>query len=66
MTAILVFAVVKMMKFSSKNETDNVVCTEEEVNVAMQRCGAYEVIQLSKQRVIMNENPAYGETGTFT
>ena len=29
----------------------------------MQKCGAYEVVQLSRQRVIMNDNPAYGEIG---
>ena len=32
---------------------------ESEVNVEMQRCGAYEVVQLSRQRVTMKENPAY-------
>ena len=36
---------------------------EDSVDVEMQKCGAYEVIRLSKQRVVMNENPAYGEVG---
>lgn len=29
----------------------------------MMKCGAYEVVKLSGQRVAMNENPAYGEIG---
>ena len=29
----------------------------------MQKCGAYEVVQLSRQRVIMNDDPAYEEIG---
>ena len=33
------------------------------VNLELQNCGAYEVVQLSKQRVTMNDNPAYGEVG---
>ena len=33
------------------------------VNVEMQKCGAYDVVQLSRQSVTMNHNPAYGETG---
>ena len=37
--------------------------TQSELYVDMQRCGAYVVIRLSKQRVIMEENPAYGEIG---
>ena len=32
---------------------------ETEVNVEMQKCGAYEVVQLSRQRVVMKDNPAY-------
>ena len=32
---------------------------ESEVNVEMQRCGAYEVVRLSRQRVTMKDNPAY-------
>ena len=27
------------------------------------KCGADGVVQLSRQRVIMNDNPAYGEIG---
>ena len=33
------------------------------VNAGMVKCEAYEVVQLSKQRVTMNNNPAYGELG---
>ena len=33
----------------------------DEVNVEMEKCGAYEVIHFSQQRVIMKENPAYGK-----
>ncbi len=29
------------------------------VDVEMQRCGAYEVVRLSRQRVTMKDNPAY-------
>ena len=29
------------------------------MNVEMQRYGAYEVLQLSQQRVVMKDNPAY-------
>ena len=36
-----------------------------EVNIEMQKCGAYEAIQLSQQRVTMKENPAYGEVGSY-
>ena len=31
------------------------------VNIELQKCGAYEVVKLSKQKVTMNDNPAYGE-----
>ena len=37
--------------------TDNII--------EMKKCGAYEVIQLSKQRTLMKENPAYGEVGAL-
>ena len=30
---------------------------ESEVNVEMQKCGAYEVVLLSRQRVTMKDNP---------
>ena len=32
---------------------------ESEVDVEMQRCGAYQVVQLSRHRVTMKDNPAY-------
>ncbi len=32
---------------------------ESGVDVEMQRCGAYEVVRLSRQRVTMKDNPAY-------
>ena len=32
-------------------------------DIEMMKCGAYEVVKLSGQRVAMNENPAYGEIG---
>ena len=32
-------------------------------DIELERCGAYEVVRLSKQKVVMNENPAYGEVG---
>ena len=35
----------------------------DDVNMEMQKCGAYEVVQFSRQRVIINDNPAYGEIG---
>ena len=31
--------------------------------IELERCGAYEIVRLSKQKVVMNENPAYGEVG---
>ena len=33
------------------------------VNIEMVKCEAYEAVQLSKQGVAMNDNPAYGEIG---
>ena len=33
----------------------------DDVNIELQNCGAYEVVKLSRQRVAMNDNPAYGE-----
>ena len=33
------------------------------VDVDLVKCRAYEVVKLSRQRVTMNENPAYGEIG---
>ena len=34
-----------------------------QVNTELQKCGAYEIVQLSKQRVVMKDNPAYGQIG---
>ena len=39
---------------------------EIEVNVEMQRCDAYEVVQLSQQRVVMKDNPAYVDVNLHT
>ena len=39
---------------------------EIDVNVEMQRCGAYEVVQLSRQRVAMKDNPAYVDVNLHT
>ena len=33
------------------------------VNIELQKCGAYEVVKLSRQRVATNDNPAYGIVG---
>ena len=33
------------------------------VDINLVKCGAYEVVKLSRQGVTMNENPAYGEIG---
>ena len=33
------------------------------VDIELQKCGAYEVVKLSRQRVTMNDNPAYEEIG---
>ena len=34
-----------------------------DADIDLQRCGAYEVVKFSKQKVVMNDNPAYGEIG---
>ena len=39
---------------------------EIEVNVEMQRCHAYEVVQFSQQRVAMKDNPAYVDVKSRT
>ena len=31
------------------------------IDIELVKCGAYEVVKLSRQRVTMNDNPAYGE-----
>ena len=33
------------------------------VDIDLVKCGAYEVVKLSRQGITMNENPAYGEIG---
>ena len=33
------------------------------MDIEVQKCEAYEVVKLSRQRVTMNDNPAYGEIG---
>jgi hypothetical protein len=33
------------------------------VDLDLVKCGAYEVVKLSRQRIAMNDNPAYGEIG---
>ena len=32
----------------------------------MQQCGAYEVVQLSRRRVVMKDNPAYVDVSLRT
>ena len=34
-------------------------------NIKTDRCAAYELTQLSRQRVQMEDNPAYQETGHY-
>ena len=36
------------------------------INIEMQKCGAYEIVQLSKQRVVMKQNLSYAEIGGFS
>jgi hypothetical protein len=33
------------------------------VNIELVKCGAYEVVKLSRQAVAMKDNPAYEEIG---
>ena len=33
--------------------------------IEIQACGAYDIIQLSKQRITMDENAAYGQVGVI-
>jgi hypothetical protein len=33
------------------------------VDMELVKCGAYEEVKLSRQRVAMNDNPTYGEIG---
>ena len=39
---------------------------ENEVDVDMHKCGAYEVVRLSRQRVTMKDNPAYVDVNIRT
>ena len=39
---------------------------EIEENVEMQRCGAYQVVRLSRQKVTMKDNPAYVDVNIRT
>ena len=39
--------------------------TEIEADLELQKCSAYEIVNLSRQRVEMETNPAYGEVGQF-
>lgn len=48
------------------DQGDRKLPAESEVNVEMQRCGAYEVVQLSRQRVTMKDNPAYVDVNLHT
>jgi hypothetical protein len=38
---------------------------ETEVELELHKCSAYEIVKLSRQRVEMENNPAYGEVGQF-
>ena len=42
---------------------DNNVSGDSTRDIEPERCGAYEIVRLSKQKVVTNENPAYGEVG---
>ena len=42
---------------------DNNLSSDSTRDIELERCGAYEIVRLSKQKVVMNENPAYGEVG---
>ena len=39
--------------------------TETEADLELHKCSAYEIVNLSQQRVEMETNPAYGEVGQF-
>ena len=39
--------------------------SETEADLELHKCGAYEIVKLSRQRVEMETNPAYGEVGHF-
>ena len=42
---------------------DNSSPSDSTRDIELERCGAYEIVRLSKQKVVMKENPAYGEVG---
>ena len=42
---------------------DNNTPRESTRDIELKQCGAYEIVRLSKQKVVLNENPAYGEVG---
>ena len=39
---------------------------DSEVDMEMKKCGAYEVVRLSRQRVTMKDNPAYVDVNIRT
>ena len=39
--------------------------TETEIELELHSCSAYEIVKLSRQRVEMETNPAYGEVGQY-
>ena len=39
---------------------------ETEVELELHKCSAYEIVKLSRQKVEMENNPAYGEIETFS
>ena len=54
--------------FLGSQPRKNGYCNEAIANdilIEMKECRAYEVVQLSKQKPSMEENPAYGEIGAF-
>ena len=57
--------------YTNYNKLCNIVGNQQrgdtsEISIEMVKCGAYEIVQLSRQRVTMNDNPAYGEIGFLT
>ena len=63
-TVIIISLVVKRIsKHSSGSTVDQ--RDGDTQNVELQRCEAYEIVKLSKQKVTMETNPAYGEIGQF-
>ena len=52
-----------MIIFCIVGNHDNNLSGDSTRDIELERCGAYEIVRLSKQKVVMNENPAYGEVG---